>query len=207
MYHKIDTVFKRDESTRNKSLLIGQYSRPEFEYLAENRWIFTEKVDGTNVRVSISDAGSLIHFGGKTEKAQLPGPLTRRLEELFLRQRDKLREIFPDGAVLYGEGYGEKIQTGGIYRREQDFVLFDVQISGLWSSRKAVQEIASNLGLDVIPVVGYGTLPEMVEKVRVGFTSAWGDFLAEGIVARPEVELLDGAGRRVICKIKHRDSS
>lgn len=48
-YHKINTLFKRDE----KNLIIeGDYSCPEFAYLAENEWTWTEKVDGTNIRVN-----------------------------------------------------------------------------------------------------------------------------------------------------------
>jgi len=35
--------------------------------------------------------------------------------------------------------------------------------------------------------------------------SVWGDFQAEGIVARPGVELFDRAGRRIITKLKCRD--
>lgn len=44
-YHKIQTLFKRDMTTKKKSLIEGQWTLPEFEYLANNRWIFTEKVD------------------------------------------------------------------------------------------------------------------------------------------------------------------
>lgn len=64
-YHKINTIFKRDPETRNKTLLEGQYSVPEFEYLANNKWIFTEKIDGTNIRVMWD--GKKVTFGGKTE--------------------------------------------------------------------------------------------------------------------------------------------
>lgn len=42
-YHKIQTVFKRDMATKHKTLLIGDYSLPEFEYLKDNTWVFTEK--------------------------------------------------------------------------------------------------------------------------------------------------------------------
>ena len=45
-YHKIQTVFMRDLENRYKTLLEGQFSLPEFEYLANNEWAFTEKVDG-----------------------------------------------------------------------------------------------------------------------------------------------------------------
>ncbi|MBU1082564.1 MAG: hypothetical protein KKB59_18905, partial [Spirochaetes bacterium] len=46
-YHKIQTVFKRDPETKFKTLLIGDFALPEFEYLKNNLWVYTEKVDGT----------------------------------------------------------------------------------------------------------------------------------------------------------------
>ena len=48
-YHKIQTVFKRDIQSKGKTLIEGQWTLPEFEYLASNIWAFTEKVDGTNI--------------------------------------------------------------------------------------------------------------------------------------------------------------
>lgn len=45
-YHKIQTIYKRDPDTNFKTLLEGQYSVPEFEYLERNEWVFTEKIDG-----------------------------------------------------------------------------------------------------------------------------------------------------------------
>lgn len=40
---------------------------------------------------------------------------------------------------------------------------------------------------------------------RKGIKSQWGDFIAEGIVARPATELLTRNGERIITKIKHKD--
>jgi hypothetical protein len=40
---------------------------------------------------------------------------------------------------------------------------------------------------------------------RGGLKSQWGDFEAEGIVARPKVDLFDRGGNRIICKIKGKD--
>jgi len=40
---------------------------------------------------------------------------------------------------------------------------------------------------------------------RAGLVSKWGDFEAEGIVARPAVELKTRAGERIITKLKTRD--
>ena len=44
-YHKINTIFKRD-MTNNGKMIIGNFALPEIEYLKNNKWIFTEKVDG-----------------------------------------------------------------------------------------------------------------------------------------------------------------
>lgn len=204
-YHKIDTVFKRDPATNHKTLLVGEYSQDVFAYLAGNEWVFTEKVDGTNIRVMIHPEGR-IEFGGKTDAAQIPATLISRLEVRFHPQRDRLVEMFPDGACLYGEGYGAKIQKGGgNYRADQDFVLFDVKIGDWWLERQNVEDIASKLGLDIVPIIGIGTLDDMVMGAREGFHSTWGNFAAEGIVARPRVEMRARNGTRIITKIKHRD--
>ena len=210
-YHKIQTVFKRDEIT--KRIIECDYSLPEFEYLKDNLWIFTEKVDGTNIRV-MWDGGNVV-FGGKTDSAQMPVFLLYKLQELFegIQKRQLLKETFskdgvPFGEVcLYGEGYGAKIQGGGGNYNPNgvDFVLFDVNIGGIWLERGNVEDIAEKLGIRAVPIVGEGTLSEAVERTRVGFNSQWGDFIAEGIVARPKNELMTRRGERIITKIKQRD--
>ncbi len=207
-YHKIDTVFKRDPETKFRTLLMGDYAQDAFGYLANNEWIFTEKVDGTNIRVIVypTIAGGDVKFGGKTEDAQIPAFLVSKLEQRFLPQRSKFNEAFPDGGCLYGEGYGAKIQKGGgNYRADQDFVLFDVKVGEWWLQRDGVESVASKFGLDVVPIIGSGSLADMVEMARAGFKSTWGDFAAEGIVARPACELKTRNGSRIITKIKHKD--
>jgi hypothetical protein len=208
-YHKINTVFKRDMESPRKTLIEGAYSLPEFEYLAGNEWVFTEKVDGTNIRVMISPGGMAlgdVSFGGKTDNAQIPSGLVKRLQDRFLPQYAGLAEMFPDGGCLYGEGYGAGIQKGGgNYRADKDFVLFDVRVGDWWLRRDAVEDVAGKLGLDVVPVIGRGTLADMVAMAKEGIRSTWGPFDAEGIVARPAVELWARDRQRVITKIKHRD--
>jgi len=109
-YHKIQTVFKRDPDNNYKTLLEGQFSRPEFEYLADCVWVFTEKVDGTNIRVMWD--GVKVIFGGKTDNAQLHAQLVQHLRDTFTE--DLMMEAFgAEGNVcLYGEGYGAGIQKG-----------------------------------------------------------------------------------------------
>lgn len=203
-YHKIQTVFKRNPETKYKTLLEGEYSLLEFEYLANNEWVFTEKVDGTNIRVMFD--GETITFGGRTDRAQIPSFLVNHLNEHFLPQLDLFKALFSDGVCLYGEGYGAKIQKGGgNYRADQSFVLFDVKVGDWWLQREDVEDVGFKLSLDVVPIIGAGTLLQMVEKTRVGFQSIWGNFTAEGIVARPKVELKTRSGSRIITKIKVKD--
>lgn len=203
-YHKIQTVFLRDPETKHKTLLDGQFSLPEFKYLASNEWVFTEKVDGTNIRVMFD--GEKITFGGKTDKAQIPAQLIERLQSRFLPQIDTFREKFPDGVCLYGEGYGANIRKGGgNYRPDQDFVLFDVKVGEWWLQRENIEATADNFSLDVVPIVGRGTLYDAVDMTRNSFASRWGDFTAEGLVMRPSTELMTRGGNRIIAKIKHKD--
>jgi len=204
-YHKIQTVYKRDPETKFKTLL-EEYAIPEFEYLKDNKWIFTEKVDGTNIRIMFNELG--LSFGGKTDRAQIPAFLVNKLNTLFGGQADRLSKIFSDGGCLYGEGYGAKIQKGGgNYRDDQSFVLFDIKFGNWWLKREDVESIAEELHLGIVPIIGSGKLCDMVNIVKKGLTSTWGDFQAEGIVARPETELFTRGGHRIITKLKCKDFS
>jgi len=204
-YPKIPTVYARDPATSYRTMIVGEFAWPELEYLQNNIWEFTEKVDGTNIRVMFKEG--VISFGGKTDNAEIPVFLMAKLNEIFLPLQPKFLELFNDAEVcLYGEGYGAKIQKGGgNYRKDQSFVLFDIRIGEWWLQRKDVVDIAMKLGLDIVPVIGEGTLHDMIAKVKTGFASIWGDFMAEGIVARPKVELIARNGKRIITKLKHKD--
>lgn len=201
-YHKITTVYKRDPETKFRTLL-DAYATPELEYLSKCVWEWEEKVDGTNIRVMVSDGE--VRFGGKTGNAQIPAFLISRLQDLF--PPGKMAEAFPDGACLYGEGFGPKIQKGGgNYGESVDFCLFDVKVGDWWLKREDVTAVAQKLQCQYAMVAGHGTLPEMVEFVKNGFTSAWGMFSAEGVVARPHgVDLFARDGSRIITKLKGKD--
>ena len=174
------------------------------QYLAKNKWVFTEKIDGTNVRVQFEN--STVVFSGRTDNSQLPSFLVQKLMNLF--PVDKLNSVFPSGNVcLYGEGYGAKIQKGGgnYIKDGCGFILFDVLCGEFWLERNNVEDVASKLNIPVVPVVGYGELIEAVEMVRLGFDSLVGNCIAEGLVMRPNLELRDRNNDRIISKIKHKD--
>ncbi len=209
-YHKIKTVFLRDPDNNYRTLLEGTWAKPEFGYLADLEWEWTEKIDGMNMRAILSWTGldAKLHFAGKSDRAQIPGPLQGHMESTFTR--DDLAELFEGkDVVLYGEGFGGKIQKGGgRYGIEQKFILFDVCVAGTWLERDNVKDIASRLGIPVVPIVGRGRLADMVEFVRAGHLSECGageSFDAEGVVARPKVELANRFEERVITKLKLKD--
>ena len=203
-YHKIQTVWLRDPATKFKTLLEGQWALPEFEYLQDCGWEGTEKVDGTNIRVMRE--GNVLRFGGKTDNANIPPFLLDRLEQIFTPWM--MDEVFENNPIcLYGEGYGNKIQSAGKQYIPDgvDFVLFDVKVGDWWLERDDVVNIAGELGIGAVPVIALGTLGEMIRLVRNGFASQWGNFAAEGIVARPRTQLFNRKGQRIITKIKYKD--
>jgi len=199
-YSKINTIWKRDERGQ---VVVGDYATPEFAYLADLDWDWTEKVDGTNVRVGWD--GSSVEFGGRTSNAQMPTKLVAALREMFANPAAFADCFGESGAVLYGEGYGAGIQSGGNYSPTQTFVLFDVAVGPWWLRRDDVADVAAKLGLRCVPIVGRGSLPWASDRTKAGLTSTWGDFPAEGMVGRPVVDLFDRKGERIIAKIKARD--
>lgn len=203
-YHKIETVFERDPNT--KKLIENKFRNPTVEYLSDNHWVFTEKIDGTNIRIHWD--GHKVEFGGRTDRADIPKHLNEKLEVLFGGEVNE--ELFEqkfgsNDVIFYGEGYGNKIQNGGNYRSDGSFILFDVRINDLWLTRESVEDIAMYFGLEIVPVVMVGTIDEAVEFVKTHPKSTIGTAYMEGLVGRPMYELLDRRGNRVIVKIKYKD--
>ena len=206
-YPKIQSVFKRDPDTNYATFLEGQWSLPEFEYLAYLPWVWTEKVDGTNIRIGIR--GMTYSVRGRTDKAQLHPELVDHCENIAI---SAVMSCDLDGLTLYGEGYGAGIQKGGgAYRYDKGFILFDVATDGgLWLQREDVEDIAAAFSIPVVPIVGTGTLKGAIEAVRgrkgaVQSRLKEGLDLSEGLVCRPAVELRTRRGERVITKVKVRD--
>ena len=205
-YHKIETLFERDEKT--KKLIMGKFRNPTVEYLKDNIWQFTEKVDGTNIRIYWD--GHKVQFGERTDNAQIPAHLINRLNDLFGGETNEqlFEQKFGETEVeLFGEGYGVKIQNGGLYRDDVDFILFDVMINGNYQPRESVEDIAKYFGIDIVPIVLEGTLQDGVDYVLNNRKSvvAKNGAEIEGVVGRPKLELNDRTGKRCIVKIKYRD--
>lgn len=212
-YQKIQTLFKRDE--RN-IIIPDQFTYPEFEVLKDLKWECTEKIDGTNIRIELSSSGNpedgiIMSFKGRTDKAIIPEHLLTKLNWLFDREHlmealNITDETQDCNITLYGEGYGAKIQKGGNYiSNDVNFILFDVKIGKWWLDRESIKDIANKLGINVVPLMGYMTIPEAIEYVKEGFKSTIAenkDYDAEGLVLKAPCGLLKRDGERLITKIK-----
>lgn len=207
-YNKIDTIFERDEKT--KKLINGKFRNETVEFCKDLTWQFTEKVDGTNIRVYWD--GHRVEFGGRTENAQIPAPLVNRLNELFggdVNEQLFEQKFGENEVILFGEGYGPKIQNGGSYRDDVDFIMFDVMINGNYQTRESVEDIARYFNVSIVPIVAEGPLSTGIDYVMTHkySTIAQNGAELEGVVARPKMELKDRTGKRLIVKIKIKDFS
>jgi len=246
-YHKIQGLYKRDGKG---NFILGDYSLDVFRYLEDDVWQWTEKVDGTNIRIGIDpkvesvlderhstiSTGPYyrtpygepeITIGGHHANSQIPGPLVQHLQDTFVDASnfDRIQSCLEGPVVLYGEGYGGKIQSGCSvygYPEEQRFILFDVWVpephnalGGYWLDFDKVQGIADALEIPSVPrsnvngsIIGLATLKQAVYDVQYyGVPSQLGrpGAMAEGIVGTPKVPLFDRRGHRIITKIKQRD--
>lgn len=203
-YPKIPGPFKRNTEPgpdRNK-LIMGVWSSPELEVLAHLVWTWTEKVDGTNIRVHWD--GHRVSFGGRSDNSAISAKLVTVLRQMF--PEELFEQVFNGSEVtLYGEGFGAGIQSGGIYRPDQSFVLFDVYCGGLWLRRDAVEDVASKMGVEVVPVALRGSIAEAIAEVKMGVISHWNGANAEGLVGVAPEGLLSRRGERIMVKIKRKD--
>lgn len=207
-YTKIETIFERDMDG-TKKLIEGKFRNETVEYLKDNEWVCTEKIDGTNIGI-VWD-GHKVSYQGRTERAQIPAHLMNKLIEMFGGNANE--ELFEQKfgetqVILFGEGYGAKIQKGGgNYRSDVSFILFDVYLpeQNLWLKRDALEDIAKTFGIDVVPIVFTGTLNGAVDFIKTKPKSTIGVADMEGIVCKPKIDMLDRMGKRLVVKVKVRD--
>lgn len=213
-YCKINTLYKRDEKGK---IMIGEFSRPEFEYLHNLPWIAYEKIDGTNM--SYYWDGHTLEIHGKTENASIPNSLINKMstmvtkemmEKVFPVKYDESGNEIPMLIIIYGEGYGAKIQKcGGRYMsKDVNFRVFDINIDDWWLELDDVQDICNKLNLEMAVPYGELTIQEAEEMVIKGFKSTISEdktLIAEGLVLRPKVQLFNKRGERIMVKIKYCD--
>jgi len=192
-----------------KKLIEGAFRNPLVEYIKDCEWIFTEKIDGTNIRIMWD--GHKVTFNGRTDNAQLHGHLVERLNELFINNavEELFEQKFGESEVMFiGEGYGAGIQKGGgDYLETKDFILFDIMVGNVFLERENIEEIAKAFNLQVVPIIPVRTINEAVQYVKTKPLSAVGKGIREieGVIGVPRIRMTDFRGNRVIVKIKVED--
>lgn len=203
-YPKIDSLFNRDDNFK----VNFEYRRPEFGYV--DNWLWMEKIDGANISIINTEAGT--EWRGRTPKANFIDAAVEHLDEVSDSLHEHLSASRADHGLesieIFGELYGPKIQSGGIYRTDLGTTFYDMRVNRkVWLPHEAVLAHCDMMDLDM-PVFGYGHTDDLIDFVAAGFdtfeTRGSGG-PAEGIIAKTEVPLYNNAGNRLIWKLKHRD--
>lgn len=203
-YPKINTIWERDEKGFIRE---GKICKPEFDQV--QYYLIQEKIDGTNIRVYWNEDEMEPKFMGKTDAAEIPKPLLEHLKTLFTRE--KLESVFRNRAheaTIFGEGYGGKIQSvGKYYSVTEKFILFDCWIDGWWLEEPALLEIATKLGIRIVPNFGIMKVEEAIEVVKAKPDSSMTSIKIpiEGIVAKSCPMVLFRDGTPIFWKLKCRD--
>lgn len=209
-YTKIETPFKRDMDG-TKKLIEGDFRSEAVDYLSRNQWFFSEKVDGCCLGIYWD--GYRVNYQGRTERANIPTHLMNRLIEIFgtNEAEEMFEQMFGEReVVLFGEGYGAKIQKGGgnYISDGCDFILFDVYIpsSDTWLQWDGMTSVADAFGINHVPHIMTGTIQEAVDYVKTKPVSHINpNHEMEGLVGKPLVDFYDRNHNRVMVKIKVRD--
>jgi len=225
-YPKINSLWKRqftekdsitgqirflDKGKSGNPLIPGDYSEPEFGNI--KKWHVEEKVDGTNIRIKFCPkVGELqthaLYFEGRTSNAQIPPHLLSYLNKTFTSE--VMNAVFPDASnvILFGEGYGPKIQgCGSNYRSDAGFILFDVVVGGWWLKREDVREIALKLNIPACPDLGVMSEDDIVSYVKSKPLSkcSLNPQMMEGVICRSDPLMLFRNGKPMVFKLKCRD--
>ena len=181
--------------------------------------------------ININGVEFKVHIAGKTDNAQIPKNLLKHMQEKYPDEKILAAlglkkfipveewenehnwltyEQIPNIYTIYGEGYGEGIQSGGWYiKGGNEFIVFDVKVNDIYLKTDARDEIATKLGAPIVPLIGYFTLDEAIDFVRKGFRSVVAENpeekMAEGLVLRTDLGLRNRMGKRLIVKVKYED--
>jgi hypothetical protein len=161
-----------------------------------------EKIHGSSGDITW-DAGHLSFNAGGTSQV--------RFEALF--DHTKLREVFTnlghEKAVIYGEVHGGSVQRmKSVYGLAYGFIVFDIQLSGMYLSVPKMVEVADLFGLEVVPYVRIPTTLDAIDAARdrpseLAERRGLGVQKREGVVLRPLVEVTKNNGERLMAKHKN----
>jgi hypothetical protein len=210
-YTKYSSPFKKDEKFMNTTELSQK--------LPKGRWIKTEKVDGTNIRIILDtqDENRERNFYIGSRKLIL-NQNDKSSNQFFDCLNDinifKLIEYFKDvkqTIIIYGEGYGAGVQKGGIYSPKKNFRVFDIRIGNAYQDWEYIEKVCIDNQLNIVPVIGeceelnYEECIKSLNEFQNTLINEGDGGKPEGVVYKFEPVLLNKYGERLIFKVKFKD--
>lgn len=188
-YMKIENLY------RNQTMLIFK------------RCYALEKIHGTSAHIKWKDNQLTFYSGGEKHE-----------NFIALFDHEKLKSTFESMGhpkiTVYGEAYGGKQQGMRLtYGDSLKFIVFDVRIGDSWLSVPNMDNIATKLGLEVVPWEETSTDLKDLDAIKmrpseVAVRRGCGeDKMREGIVLRPIEEMTLNNGSRIIVKHKREEFS
>ena len=160
-----------------------------------------EKIHGTSAHISWK-GGKVRFFSGGEKHANF----IKLFNEEALAA--KFAELSQDDVVVFGEAYGGKCQgMSATYGKELKFIAFDVKIGHMWLSVPDMDQVCTDLGLEVVYWCKVSTdIAELdterdAHSVQAG-RNGCGDKPREGVVLRPLIEVKKNNGERICAKHK-----
>lgn len=178
-----------------------------------NECFALEKIHGTSAHVTVKIVEGMpeVHYmsGGESYenfKALFrEGELYTGLMTHFAPSSTKFQKI-----TFFGEAYGGKCQgMSATYGKALKFVVFDVNLDGIWLNVPLAEQIAKKLGLEFVDYARISTKLADIDAERAKpSTQARRNGIKEpkereGIVLRPIEEAYDKRGNRIITKHKN----
>lgn len=205
-YHKIETLFKFDQTI--KRFIYGDIYNESVMLLKDNQWVFTEKIDGTNMRIHWD--GHKLQYAGRTDNAEFSQEQNEYIKQYLANEdfEQVFEQKFADKVVtVYGELYGNKIQNSGLYTdgKGLGFKVFDIEICDIFLTYQKMFVLALELGYEYVPYVFSGTIEDGIKYVETHDNSIFSKAKLEGIVGKPLGDFRDRLGNRIVVKIKKKD--
>jgi len=205
-YHKIETLFKF--SQEHKKFIYGKFYNENVELLKDNLWVFTEKIDGTNLRIYWN--GHSMVIGGRTDRSEFTVEQAKWLSENLSSEDNQYlfeQKFMEKEVTVYGELYGNGIQNGGLYTNGKGlgFKVFDIEIDGVFLKFHDMEKLSIELGFDSVPLAMVGTIQGAIDYCMKFDKSLFSNAKLEGLVGKPVGDFRDRLGKRIVVKIKKRD--
>ena len=157
------------------------------ENALEGTVFLQEKVDGSQFRFGVNEDKELLLGTRNTQLSkEAPDKMFKPAVEYLLSIESKITHLFPPDTYLYAEYLAREKHNVLRYQKipKNHLVLFDCLIAGKWAERYELEDIADDLGIDVIPefFVGKATVDTIKDFLKSD--SFLGREKVEGVVIK-----------------------